>query len=97
GGPDDGGVEPVVLGVPLSVDDAGARHLQGAQDRVDHVSAASLAEVRHARDQRLRAHPGPLRPGPPRSQPTRRPMSETAYRQTGRTGATAPTCGDAPP
>ena len=41
------GVEPVVVGVGLGVDDASAGHLQRLDDRVDHVGAPALAEVRH--------------------------------------------------
>ena len=39
-------VEPVVVGVGLGVDDASAGHVQRIDDRIDHVGATALAEVR---------------------------------------------------
>jgi hypothetical protein len=57
GRPDDRRVEPVVLGVRLTVGEPDARDpREGVADRVDRVGAAPLAEVRHADDEGVRVH-----------------------------------------
>ena len=57
---EDGRVETMVVGVGLRVDHARARHLERRADRVDHVRAAPLREVRDDAEQRL-AHRASIR------------------------------------
>ena len=45
--PKDRRVQAVVRGVGLCVDDARARHSERSDDRLDHIGATSLTEVRH--------------------------------------------------
>ena len=51
-----GGVEPVVIGVRLRIHDASAGDGKRGDDRIDHVTPPTLAEVRDDAEQRTLLH-----------------------------------------